>query len=112
MSLDAFVPVAKATAVLPGHPCTVVVDEREIALFNVGGTIYAIENRCPHQGAPLADGWVQGTTVTCTWHAWCFKLTDGSMTPGAFARVAAYDVMVEDGMVLVSRTPRPVPPRS
>jgi nitrite reductase/ring-hydroxylating ferredoxin subunit len=112
VSLDAFVPVAKATDVKPDHPRTVVVDGREIALFNVGGTIYALENSCPHQGAPLADGWLAGTTVTCTWHAWCFNLTDGTMTLGAFARVAAFDVKVEDGTVLLSRTPRPAARRS
>ena len=110
MSTDPFVTVARAADVKPGHSRTVDVDGREIALFNVGGTIYALENACPHQGAPLADGWIEGATVTCTWHAWCFNLTDGRMAYGGFAGVDAFEVRVEDGAVRVSRTPRPAKP--
>jgi nitrite reductase/ring-hydroxylating ferredoxin subunit len=101
-----FVNVAAAADLGPGSSLAVVVDGRDVAVWNVGGTYYALENYCPHQGAPLVDGWVEGTTVTCTWHAWCFNLTDGSMTLGAFAKADAYDVKVEDGRILVSRKPR------
>jgi nitrite reductase (NADH) small subunit/3-phenylpropionate/trans-cinnamate dioxygenase ferredoxin subunit len=106
VSFDLFVPVAAATDIRPGYPHTVAIDGREIALFNVGGTFYAIENGCPHQGASLAEGWVEGTTVTCPWHAWCFNLTDGRMTMG-YDGVHAFDVRVADGTVWVSRLPRP-----
>ncbi len=109
MSLDSFVRVARAADVKPGQPLTVTVEGREIALFNVDGTVYALENMCPHQGAPLADGWIEGTTVTCTWHAWCFNLTNGRMTYGGFAGVDTFDVALEDGDVCVSRTPRREP---
>ena len=107
MSLDPFVPVARVVDVKPDRPHTVVVDGREIALFNVNGALYAIDNACPHQGAPLAEGWVEGTTITCAWHSWCFSLIDGTMTLGAFASVDTFDVKVEDGTIMVSRTPRP-----
>ena len=82
------------------------------SVFNAGGTFYALENYCPHQGASLAEGWVEGTTVTCPWHAWCFNLTDGTMTLGSFARVDPYDVRVEEGQVSVSRTPRAPEPKA
>ncbi len=107
MAPDPFVTVARAADVKPGHPLTVSVEGRELALFNVDGIVYALENACPHQGAPLADGWVEGTTVTCTWHAWCFNLTDGRMTHGAFAGVDTFEVAIVDGNVRVSRDPRP-----
>jgi len=110
--LDPFVSVARVNDVQPGHPLTVTVDGRGIALFNVDGTVYALENACPHQGAPLADGWVDGTTVTCTWHAWCFNLGDGRMTFGGFRGVDTFDVEVADGDVRIRRTPRPPPPRA
>jgi NAD(P)H-dependent nitrite reductase small subunit len=103
---DDFVTVARAADVAPGTGKTVVVDQREIALFNVAGTFYALDNTCPHQGGPLAEGWIEGLTVTCPWHAWCFKLTDGKMTLGDYAAVDAFDVRVEGGMVQVRRTPR------
>jgi len=106
VSTESYVPVAAAADIAPGTAKTVVVDGREVAVFNVGGTFYALDNSCPHQGGPLADGWVEGTTVTCAWHAWCFNLTDGSMTLGAFARVETFGVRVEDGQVFVSNAPR------
>ena len=112
MNSDAFVPVGAAADIAPGKSATVQVDQTEVAVFNAGGTFYALENMCPHQGASLAEGWIEGTTITCPWHAWCFNLTDGSMTLGAWATVDAYDVKVEDGQVSVSRTPRPKPPRA
>jgi nitrite reductase (NADH) small subunit len=109
---DAFVSAGAAAGIAPGTSATVQVDRTEVAVFNAGGTFYALENMCPHQGASLAEGWIEGTTITCPWHAWCFNLTDGSMTLGAWATVDAYDVQVEDGTVYVSRTPRPPVPKT
>lgn len=98
--------VARVADVAPGTGKIVVVDRREIALFNVGGTFYALDNTCPHQGGPLAEGWIEDETVTCPWHAWCFRLRDGKMTLGDYASVDAFDVQVEGDDVRVSRTPR------
>jgi nitrite reductase/ring-hydroxylating ferredoxin subunit len=101
-----FVPVAKIADVAAGCAATVVVGGREVALFNIDGTFYAIENACPHQGGPLAEGFIDGTTVTCPWHAWTFKLTDGKMTLGAFSFVYTYDVRIDGEWVMVSSEPR------
>ncbi len=100
-------PVANVSDVAPGSATTVVIDGREIALFNIAGSFYALDNTCPHQGGPLAEGWIEGATVTCPWHAWCFKLTDGKMTLGEFASVDAFAVRIEGERVAVSRTPKP-----
>jgi len=48
-----------------------------IALFNVGGSIRAVENTCPHRGGPLGEGVLNGTVVTCPWHGWNFDLGTG-----------------------------------
>ncbi len=112
MNSDSFVPVGAAADIAPGKSAVVQVDRTEVAVFNAGGTVYALENMCPHQGASLAEGWIEGTTITCPWHAWCFNLPDGSMTLGAWATVDSFDVKVEDGRVWVSRTPRPKAPRT
>jgi nitrite reductase/ring-hydroxylating ferredoxin subunit len=106
---DSFVPVAKVADVPPNSTLMVVLDNREIGLFNVDGTIYALDNTCPHSGAALTDGWVDAQTVTCPWHAWCFRLTDGKMTLG-YAQVDAFDVRIEDGDVLVNRVPKRLEP--
>lgn len=103
---SAFVAVVKVADVAAGSATTVVVAGREVALFNIDGTFYAIENTCPHQGGPLAEGYIDGTTVTCPWHAWTFKLTDGKMTLGAFSFVYTYDVRIEGEWVTVSSEPR------
>src|SRR4028118_1552304 len=43
-------------------------DGTELALYHVEGRFYAVENFCPHRGAPLADGNLRGPTVECDWH--------------------------------------------
>ncbi len=103
---DDFVTVARTADVASGTAKAVVVGGREIALFNVGGCFYALDNTCPHQGGPLAEGWIEGTHVTCPWHAWTFKLEDGKMTLGDFASVDVFDVAVEGDVVRVRRQPR------
>ena len=99
--------MARAADVAPGTARTVVVGEHEIALFHVDGTFYALENTCPHQGGPLVEGWVADCAVTCPWHAWTFRLTDGSMTLGDYASVDTFDVRVDEGNVLIASAPRP-----
>jgi len=106
---DEFVTVARVADVAPGTAKAVVVGEREIALFNVDGTFYALDNTCPHQGGPLAEGWIEGTRVTCPWHAWTFELTTGGMTLGDFASVDAFEVRIDSDMVRVARRPRAQP---
>ena len=101
-----FVPVATLDEIPAGSAKTVVVGEREIALFNVGGTIYAIDNICPHQGGPLADGWLEGTVVTCPWHAWCFELRTGKMILSDLASVDVFDVQLEGSTISISSEPR------
>ncbi len=46
----------------------------EIAIFNVDGAFFGCSARCPHAGGPLAEGFLDGTTVTCPWHGWSFEL--------------------------------------
>ena len=82
----------------------VVLGERELALFNLGGSILATDNRCPHQGGPLCDGIVTGESVVCPLHAWKVNLASGSVerpTHGKDHCVVTYPTRVEDGIVLV-----------
>ena len=75
---------------------------REIAIFNLGDRFAAIENTCPHQGGPLCDGIVSGTTVVCPLHGWHFDLDTGLATRASLpACVAVYPTRVVDGIVLV-----------
>lgn len=73
---------------------------REIALFNVNGEFHAIDNTCTHEGGPLGEGMVQGTTVSCPWHYAAFDVTTGeSLDPIAPCGVRTYPVVVEEGVV-------------
>ena len=102
-----FVRVADLTSVPPGKSRAFNVGRYEIALFNVGGNYYALENACPHQGGPIAEGWIENLTVTCPWHAWCFDLRTGSLTMGDFALIPRFEVRLEQDGVYLSTEPVP-----
>ena len=87
--------------VAPGTGKLVAVDGKEIALFNVDGTFYALDNECPHRGGPLGEGDLEGCIVTCPWHAWQYDVRTGESITDDL-KVARYDVKVEGGDVLVS----------
>jgi nitrite reductase (NADH) small subunit len=76
---------------------------RQIAIFNVGGSFLAVENRCPHRGGPLADGIVFGSKVACPLHAWTFDLADGRVVnhPESQACLETFPVRIEAGVLWV-----------
>jgi nitrite reductase (NADH) small subunit len=100
-----FVRVARRTDVVPGAATIVRAGSHEVALFDVAGELRAYANCCPHQGGPIGEGIVDGDTVTCPWHAWCFNLRDGSMTIGDFAALLPFGVRVDGDDVYVSTEP-------
>ena len=55
-----------------------VVDDAVIGLFCIDGEFFALDNLCPHAGASLALGTIDGTTVTCRIHHWRFSVRDGT----------------------------------
>ncbi|MBD5654935.1 MAG: Rieske 2Fe-2S domain-containing protein [Candidatus Eremiobacteraeota bacterium] len=104
--MSIFVPVAGTADIPEGRARAYVVGDREVAVFNVDGSFYAIENACPHQGGPLADGWIENGVVTCPWHAWCFDVRSGEMTLGGFTSVDTFDVQVDGSTISISDEPR------
>ena len=85
----------------PGTGLEVVAGERVVALFNVEGTIYALDGVCPHQGGPLAEGEMTGCVVTCPWHGWQFDVRTGQHQFSATIRQPTLPVRVEGDAVLV-----------
>lgn len=73
-----FVKVAQVSEVAPGGAKLVEAEGKSIALFNVGGAFYALDNTCTHSGGPLAEGTVQGEEVECPWHGARFNLKTGA----------------------------------
>lgn len=100
--------VARVGDLLPGQMKRVEVDGRDIALVNLGGTFYAIDNNCPHNGGPLARGSLDTSTghLTCPWHAWTWDVRTGrAVAPPVGWRAITYPVRVHGDDVLVSRLP-------
>jgi nitrite reductase/ring-hydroxylating ferredoxin subunit len=95
------VTVGRVEDVPVGRGATVeLLNGRELALYNVEGRFYAIENFCPHKGAPLADGRLCGATVECDWHGWRFDLSTGVCLTNRSA-VETYEVLIEDGWIKI-----------
>jgi nitrite reductase/ring-hydroxylating ferredoxin subunit len=73
-----------------------------LALFNLNGTFYALDNRCTHVGGPLGQGAVMGNQVTCPWHGSIFNIITGEVLgPPARRPVATYPVRLEKDEVWV-----------
>ena len=91
----AFTKVATIEELPAGTAKAVVINGRKLALFNLGGNIYAIEDTCPHRGAPLSEGECDGTAVICPWHGARFDLSSGALlSPPARTGVAAFKVQL------------------
>lgn len=101
-----FVCVGDARDIAPGTGKPFTVGRFDIAVFNVAGDYFALENVCPHQGSPIADGSLEGPLLTCPWHAWCFDVRSGQMTLGEFSEIPQFDVRVEGGRMWISSEPR------
>jgi len=87
--------VCRADEVVEGEGKTVVVGNKLVALFRVNGDIFAIDDCCPHMGASLSGGYVEGGIVTCPWHAWRFRLVDGAWADNPRIKIGCYAVRVE-----------------
>ncbi len=72
----------------------------DVCLANVNGELSAMDNWCPHRRGPLGEGWIEGNTVVCPWHAWSFDLKTGDC-PEERAHVDVFAVKVEGEDVLV-----------
>lgn len=96
------VTVGRAEELPEGRGATVeLANGKELALYNVGGSLYCVENFCPHKGAPLADCPVYGDSVTCDWHGWRFDLRTGQCLNRASEPLETYEVFIEDGLIKI-----------
>jgi len=71
------------------------------SVFNRAGALFITDDRCPHRGASLADGWCEGTQVTCPWHGLTFDLSTGRCVNFSPMRIQAYQPVVKDRMLFV-----------
>lgn len=91
----AWVTVCRLSELTPGLGECVEVNGKALALFLVDGRCFAIDEVCPHQGAPLHEGECVGREVVCPWHATSFDLETGAhRNPPAKRGVTAYPCRV------------------
>ncbi len=96
------VKVAQTSELSPGKGKVIEAEGKSIALFNVAGTFYALDNTCTHRGGPLGEGELQEDTVECPWHGAHFNVKTGAATgPPAQTGVRSFPVKVEGSDVLV-----------
>jgi nitrite reductase (NADH) small subunit len=99
--MSELIKVAEVSDLQPGEGKTVVVGDRELALFNIDGKFHIIDNICPHRGGPLGDGVLEGQDVVCPWHGWRFNVTTGVSPVIKTAKVDSFPVVVDGNDIKV-----------
>jgi 3-phenylpropionate/trans-cinnamate dioxygenase ferredoxin subunit len=90
-----YVKAARTDEIAPGQARLVIVKGKEIALFNIDGNFFALDNLCTHEEGPLAEGEVEGHEVTCPWHGAKFDIKTGEvLCDPAYEAVTRYNVRV------------------
>ncbi|WP_433161813.1 Rieske (2Fe-2S) protein [Kribbella sp. CA-247076] len=97
-----FIDAGRVDELPPGRGTSVTVAGRDVALFNVDGTIYAMEDSCLHQGSSLGMSELQGHVVTCRGHGWRYNVTTGAILHAPDVGVDTYPVKVVEGRILIA----------
>lgn len=106
MSARALEVRAGPAAAIPANGAVVVrAGGREVAVFNLGDRLVAVDHRCPHRGGPIAEGHVRNGVVTCPRHWWRYDLSTGERLGAPRIRLATYPVRVEEGEAVVEIPP-------
>ena len=84
-----------------GKSAIIEVGDKEIALFNYKGNYYAIDNTCPHRGAPLGEGRIEEGILICPNHEWRFELKSGWCPQNPELSTEVYPIKVQDGKIYV-----------
>jgi 3-phenylpropionate/trans-cinnamate dioxygenase ferredoxin subunit len=97
-----WIPVCPLSDLPPGAHRVVDIDDTRVAVFNLDGQLYAIEDLCTHDGGILTGGPVEGDEIVCPRHGARFSIRTGeALAPPAFEPTATFPVRVEDGIVQV-----------
>jgi len=100
-SMTRFVRVAAAGEIPVGGRRIAFVDGKAIALFNVDGAVYALEDSCPHAGSSLAAGKLDGALITCRAHGLRFDVRTGRMAGVNGLCAKTNPVAIVDGEIRV-----------
>jgi 3-phenylpropionate/trans-cinnamate dioxygenase ferredoxin subunit len=74
----------------------------ELAVYNIDGELHAMDNLCPHRGAPLSEGDLCGHVIECWLHGWQFDIRTGDCLT-VTEKIRTYEVRINEGVVTVLR---------
>ena len=97
-----FIEVAGIDQIRPGAGSRFLIAGKEVAIFNVDGTICAIADTCPHAGGALGMGKLDGRIVICPVHGMKFDVTTGCFAGTSHFGVASFPAKVVAGKILVA----------
>jgi nitrite reductase/ring-hydroxylating ferredoxin subunit len=87
-----------STVDIPPGGRSVEAEGKRLAVFNVEGRYYAIDDTCPHRGGPLSEGELVGEVVSCPWHFSTFSVATGAvLSPPAVKGVTSYRILESGG---------------
>ena len=104
--MSEFTTVAKVGEIPVGQGQAFAVNGRMVAVFNEDGSFFAIDDFCPHMGASLAGGVLDRGIVACPWHAWRFRVSDGTWCDNPRLKVSTYEVRVLGDEIQVRVPPK------
>jgi nitrite reductase/ring-hydroxylating ferredoxin subunit len=94
--------------VRPGGALRVEAGDLALAVFNVDGTFYAIDDHCTHGPGSLSEGYLDGCIIECNFHNGAFDIRTGEVvSPPCMIPVRTYRVIVEGGQIFVETPSRP-----
>jgi nitrite reductase (NADH) small subunit len=96
-----FVTIATLDQLSRGAPHPFRVAGKDLVLCRIDDQVYAVDGVCPHVGAPLGHGTLQGCMLICPWHAWEFDCITGEHDRNRACRLVTYAVKLDQGAVLV-----------
>lgn len=95
------VTVASTSDVPPGACLSVQAEGLGIALCNLNGKLYALDNTCPHAGGPLGEGTLEGECIVCPWHGWRYEVHTGARPENPDFKVSCLPVFIEGTSIVV-----------
>lgn len=93
--MSEFVKVANIKDIAKGKSKVIELNGHPVAIFNHNNSFYAIDNVCPHKGAPLNEGVFMGNMVICPWHTWTFDVSSGNCITNPRARISCFEIKIE-----------------
>lgn len=94
--------VCRVSELADGEGKTVQACNKLIAVFCDKGRYFAIDDVCPHMGASLSGGHLENGVVTCPWHAWRFRVSDGTWADNPRIKIGSYPVQIQGDEIQVA----------